>query len=103
MPRPRKAQGDPNELMRKALKNEVDDLLESGKIDGYVAGNIREKIYDDKFKSIEINGLLCYDIVEVLINLMEHEITHLLLFIYILKRIYFIYYYYYSFYYFHYC
>ena len=41
-----------------------------------------QKIYDDKFTSIEINGLLCYDIVEVLINLMEHEITHLLLFIY---------------------
>ena len=40
------------------------------------------KIYDSKFKSIAINGLLCYDIVDVMINLMEHEITHLILFIY---------------------
>ena len=41
-----------------------------------------DKIYNDKFKSIEINGLLCYDIIDVLIKLMEHEITHLILFIY---------------------
>jgi len=40
------------------------------------------KIYESKFKSITINGLLCYDIVDVMINLMEHEITHLILFIY---------------------
>lgn len=40
------------------------------------------KIFNSNFKSIEINGLLCYDIIEVMINLMEHEITHLILFIY---------------------
>jgi len=43
---------------------------------------IFEKIHNNKFKSIEINSLICYDIVDVLINLMEHEITHLILFIY---------------------
>ena len=43
---------------------------------------ILEKIHNDKFKSIEINGILCYDITDVLINLMEHEITHLILFLY---------------------
>ena len=52
------------------------------KVEIVFSNYIMQKIYDDKFTSIEINGLLCYDIVEVLINLMEHEITHLLLFIY---------------------
>ena len=44
--------------------------------------HIIEKIYNDKFEKIEINGLICFDIVDVLINLMEHEITHLILNIY---------------------
>jgi predicted SprT family Zn-dependent metalloprotease len=43
---------------------------------------ILEKIYNDKFEKININGVTCNDIVDVLIGLMEHEITHLILFIY---------------------
>jgi hypothetical protein len=43
---------------------------------------IFEKIYNEKFKKIVINGVMCNDITDVLINLMEHEITHLVLFIY---------------------
>lgn len=50
---PKRAPKDPNELMRKALKSEVDDLLESGKIDSHAAGQIREKIYDDKFEEVK--------------------------------------------------
>jgi len=44
--------------------------------------HIIEKIYNDNFNEIKINGVSCFDIVDVLINLMEHEITHLILFIY---------------------
>lgn len=43
---------------------------------------IIEKIYNDKFKKINLGGIVCNDIVDVLIVLMEHEITHLILFIY---------------------
>ena len=44
--------------------------------------HILEKIYNDKFKKINLGGIECNDIVDVLIVLMEHEITHLILFIY---------------------
>jgi hypothetical protein len=53
---PKKAMKDPNETMRKALKAEVDDLMEKGKIDTYAAQGIREKIYDDKFD--EVKGMI---------------------------------------------
>lgn len=43
---------------------------------------IIHKIYNDKFTQINLGGVICNDIVDVLIVLMEHEITHLLLFLY---------------------
>jgi co-chaperonin GroES (HSP10) len=52
------------------------------KVEIVFSNHIMDKIHTDKFKSIEINGIVCYDIVDVLIVLMEHEITHLVLFIY---------------------
>jgi hypothetical protein len=54
----------------------------NNKVELIFSSYIIEKIHQDKFKSIEINGILCYDITDVLINLMEHEITHLILFLY---------------------
>ena len=53
---PKKAKKDPMEVMRKALKDEVDTLMEKGKLDTYTAGTLREKIYDDKFE--EVKGML---------------------------------------------
>ena len=50
---PKKAKKDTIEVMRKALKDEVDTLMEKGKIDPYTAGTIREKIYDDKFEEVK--------------------------------------------------
>jgi hypothetical protein len=52
------------------------------KIEIVFSNHIMDKIHNEKFKSIKINGLVCYDIVDVLILLMEHEITHLILYIY---------------------
>ena len=43
---------------------------------------IINKIYAETFNSIRISGIICYDIIDVLIVLMEHEITHLILSIY---------------------
>lgn len=57
-------------------------IYHGNKMEIIFSNYIITKIYNSKFKSIFINGLLCYDIVDVLINLMEHEITHLILFIY---------------------
>ena len=57
-------------------------IFNRNKMEIIFSNYIITKIYDSKFKSISINGLLCYDIVDVIINLMEHEITHLILFIY---------------------
>jgi hypothetical protein len=54
----------------------------NNKVELIFSSYILEKINNDKFKSIEINGIICYDITDVLINLMEHEITHLVLFLY---------------------
>jgi len=54
----------------------------NNKVELVFSVSILEKIHNDKFKSIEIAGIICNDIVEVLINLMEHEITHLILFLY---------------------
>lgn len=50
---PKKAKKDPMEVMRKALKDEVDTLMEKGKIDPYTAGTLRERIYDDKFEEVK--------------------------------------------------
>jgi hypothetical protein len=50
---------------------------------GIVFSNkIIEKIHNDEFKNIKISDILCNDIIDVLIVLMEHEITHFILFIY---------------------
>ena len=54
----------------------------NNKVELIFSSYIIEKIHSDKFKSIEINGILCRDITDVLINLMEHELTHLILFLY---------------------
>lgn len=52
------------------------------KIEIIFSNYIFEKIHNDKFKSINISGIICYDLVDVLITLMEHEITHFILFVY---------------------
>lgn len=43
---------------------------------------IIDKIYNDKFTQINLGGIICNDIVDILIVLMEHEIIHLILFLY---------------------
>ena len=52
------------------------------KIDLVFSKYVLNKIANDKFQSIKINNIICYDMTDVLICLMEHEITHLILFLY---------------------